>query len=191
MSMSMKIIINELTNTTIINKSKFIGITKKVMNKDEIEKTLKEIKDEYPDATHICYAYRLPNTEKYSHDNEPMGTAGIPILEVLRKNDITYVVAIVIRYFGGIKLGSNGLIRAYSSSISQLIKDNIKDIEYGYLINIITDYSDIDQLNYLLKNDTIISKDYQDKINIKAIVNKKTLEKLSNVSYQIIDEKII
>lgn len=191
MSMSMKIIIKELEKTTIINKSKFIGIIKKVMTKDEITNILNLIKDEYSDATHICYAYRLPNSEKYSDDNEPTGTAGLPILDILRKNDVNYTLAIVIRYFGGVKLGSNGLIRAYSNSISELINENIKEIERGYLINIITDYNNSEQLDYLLKNDIIIKKDYQDKITIEAIVKKKTLEKLSNVSYKIIDEKII
>lgn len=189
--MSMKIIINELEKTTIINKSKFIGMVKKIMTKEEGQNILEALKKEYPDATHICYAYRLPNSEKYSDDNEPTGTAGLPILDILRKNDVNYTLAIVIRYFGGVKLGSNGLIRAYSGSISELINDNIKEIEYGYLISIITDYNNSDQLDYLLKDDIIIKKDYQDKITIEAIVKKKTLEKLSNVSYKILDEKII
>ena len=191
MSMSMKIIINELEKTTIINKSKFIGIVKRIMNKEEAEDFLNTIKRKYHDATHICYAYSLPNIQKYSDDNEPSGTAGLPILDVLRKNDVIYTMAVVIRYFGGIKLGSNGLVRAYNGSISELINNNIKDIEQGYLINITIDYNSIDNLEYLLKDDIIINKTYQDKINIQAIIKKKTLEKLSNVSYTIIDEKII
>ena len=189
--MGMKIIINDLKKTNIINKSKFISIVKKVMNKEETEKYLSALKREYADATHICYAYTLPNMQKYSDDNEPSGTAGLPILEVLNKNQVIYTLAIVVRYFGGIKLGSNGLIRAYTSGISELIKDNIKDLEKGYLINITTSYNEIDSINYLLKDDIIIKKDYQEKINIEAIVKEKTLEKLSNVSYQILDEKII
>ena len=187
----MKIIINELEKTTIINKSKFISIVKKIMTKNEAEDFLNTLKDKYPDATHICYAYALPNIEKYSDDNEPTGTAGMPILEVLRKNNVNYTMAVVIRYFSGVKLGSNGLIRAYSGCISGLINNNIKDIEQGYLISITMDYSDIDYLEYLLKDDIIIKKDYQDKINMEVIVKKKTLEKLSNVSYKILDEKII
>lgn len=187
----MKIIINELEKTTIINKSRFIGIVKKIMSKEEAEDILSDVRKKYFDATHICFAYTLPNIQKYSDDNEPGGTAGLPILEILKKNDVNYTLAIVIRYFGGIKLGSNGLVRAYGSSISELINNNIKDVETGYLINISTDYKNNELLDYILKDDIIIKKEYQDKINIQAIVKKKTLEKLSNVSYQIIDEKII
>ena len=187
----MKIIKNDNENLIIINKSKFIGIVKKVYTLDEITNLLDETRNKYSDATHICYAYILPNKEKYEDDGEPMGTAGIPILDILKKNDLNYIIAIVIRYFGGIKLGSNGLIRAYGNTISTLIKDNIKEIETGYLIKIIEDYDKSELLNYLLKTSKIIKKDYQDKIVIEVLVNKKTLDNLSNVNYKIIEEKII
>lgn len=189
--MCMKIIINDLTKTIIINKSRFIGIIKKVMNKEEIENILTSTRNTYPDATHVCYAYILPNSQKYSDDGEPDGTAGIPILDVLKKNNLCYTLMIVVRYFGGIKLGSNGLVRAYSNTTSELLKNNIKDVEQGYLIQIEEDYHNSELIDYLLKDEIIIKKDYQDKINIQAIIKKKTLEKLSNVSYKIIEEKII
>ena len=189
--MPMKILIENKEKLNIINKSRFIGIVKKVYNKEEALELLEKLHQKYPDATHICYAYNLPNNQKYSDDAEPEGTAGIPILEILKKNDLTYVIAIVIRYFGGIKLGSNGLIRAYSGIIGELVKDNTKDLEVGYLIKITEEYSKNDLIDYLLKNSVIISRDYQEKIIIQAIVNKKTLEKLSNVCYEIIEEKII
>lgn len=187
----MKILINDNENLVIINKSKFIGIVKKTFRKEEASNYLDEIRKKYADATHICYAYILPSIEKYSDDGEPDGTAGIPILDVLKKNNLCYTIAIVIRYFGGIKLGSNGLIRAYSNTVASLIKDNIKESEIGYLIKIEENYNNSDQLDYLLKNEVIISKKYLDKIIIKAIVKKKTLENLSNVNYKIIEEKII
>ena len=189
--MSMKIIKNNNENLVIINKSKFIGIIRKINNKDNAIELLEKTKKDHPMATHICYAYILPNTEKYSDDGEPDGTAGIPILDVLKKNNLCYIIAIVVRYFGGIKLGSNGLIRAYSNTISTLINDNIKEAETGYIITITDDYSNSKKLDYLLKDDEIISKEYLDKIIIKAIVKKKTLENLSNVNYQILNEIII
>lgn len=189
--MFMKILKNDQENLIIINKSKFIGIVKKIYSLDEATSLLEETRKNHQEATHICYAYILPSKEKYSDDGEPEGTAGIPILDCLKKNDLCYVIAIVIRYFGGIKLGSNGLIRAYSNTISSLINDNIKDLETGYLIKIEENYNNNDLINYLLKDSEIITKDYQEKIVIEAIVNKKTLEKLSNVNYTIIEEKII
>jgi uncharacterized YigZ family protein len=187
----MKIIKNDNENLIIINKSKFIGIIKKVYSIEEIESILENTKKAHPMASHICYSYILPNKEKYYDDGEPDGTAGIPIMDVLKKNNICYILAIVIRYFGGIKLGSNGLIRAYGNTISSLLKDNLKEIETGYLIKIIENYNNSERLDYLLKDSKIINKDYQDKITIEVLVNKKTLDSLSNVNYQIIEEKII
>lgn len=187
----MKIIKNDNENLVIINKSKFIGIIKKVYSQEEIDELLKNVREKYSDATHVCYAYIIPNREKYDDDGEPLGTAGIPILDILKKNDLGYIIAIVIRYFGGIKLGSNGLVRAYSNTISTLIKDNVKEIETGYLIRIEEDYSKSELINYLLKDEIIIKKDYQDKIVIEVIVNKKTLDNLSNVNYEILKETII
>ena len=187
----MKIIISDKENLIIVNKSKFIGFVKKVMNNDEALEYLNQIRKQYSDATHVCYAYILPNQEKYSDDNEPVGTAGIPILDLLKKNNLSYVIAIVVRYFGGIKLGSNGLIRAYTSTIKELLTDNVKDIETGYLIEINDDYTKSSLIDYLLKDEIIISKEYQDKITIKAIVHKKTLDNLSNVNYKIISEQFI
>ena len=189
--MCMKVIKENKENLVIINKSKFIGIVKKVYSKEEIMETLSEIKKLHPLATHICYAYILPNNEKLSDDGEPDGTAGLPMIDVLKKNNLNYIIAIVIRYFGGIKLGSNGLIRAYSNTIASLLKDNIKEAENGYLIQIEEKYHNSDLLDYLLKDEMIIKKEYQDKIIVNVIVKKKTLEKLSNVNYQIIKEIII
>ena len=187
----MKIIINDEENLIIINKSKFIGIIKKINNKEEAQNLLIDTRNKYPDATHICYAYILPNTEKYSDDGEPIGTAGVPILDLLKKNNLNYVIAIVVRYFGGIKLGSNGLIHAYKETIKELLLNNTKDIETGYLIEITEDYNKSSLIEYLLKKETIISKEYQDKIIVKALVNKKTLENLSNVNYKIISEQFM
>ena len=189
--MCMKVLIENKENLVIISKSKFIGIVKKISSKEEAIEILNETKKQHPLANHICYAYILPNNEKISDDGEPDGTAGLPIIDVLKKNDLNYLIAIVIRYFGGIKLGSNGLIRAYSGTISSLIKENTKNAETGYLILIEETYNNSDLLSYLLKDDVIIKKDYQDKIIIEVIVKKKTLDKLSNVQYQIIRELII
>ena len=78
-------------------------------------------KKEYKDSTHICYAYIINSSEKCSDDGEPNGTAGLPILNILKKNNLTNVLAIVIRYFGGIKLGAGGLLRAYSDAANKAV----------------------------------------------------------------------
>ena len=97
-----------------IKKSKFISKLYRVNNIEDVNNILSSLRKEYSDATHHCYAYIINNSKKSSDDGEPGGTAGIPILQVLDKNNLNYVLCVVIRYFGGIKLGAGGLVRAYS-----------------------------------------------------------------------------
>lgn len=187
----MKTLINDIEKTIIIQKSKFITYTKKVFTENDAKKILEELRNKYSDATHVCYAYIIDNQKKYSDDGEPASTAGKPILEVLEKNNLNYVISVVIRYFGGIKLGSNGLIRAYSNSCKETLFDNIKDISYGYKIIIEEDYTKEKIISYLLKDSIILKKDYTNKIYIKAIIKKEILDSLSNISFTIIEEVIL
>lgn len=108
-----------------IKKSRFISYLIPIQNEEEFQVNLDQIKKEHPKATHHCYAYILEETgqiQRMSDDGEPSGTAGIPILEVLKQENLTYLMAVVVRYFGGIKLGAGGLIRAYSSATSQALQ---------------------------------------------------------------------
>lgn len=114
-----------------INKSKFIGFAYHVENVDDVECRIRNIRTLHQKATHVCYGYVIenPNIEKCSDDGEPDGTAGRPILEVIKKCGITNVLIIVVRYFGGIKLGAGGLLRAYSTSAKNTI-DSTTMVEY-------------------------------------------------------------
>lgn len=107
-----------------IKKSTFIGFFSKVTSVSEVEELLKEIKKQHKKAKHICFAYKIisSGTEhvKFSDDGEPTGTAGRPILSVIEKKKLENVVIFVVRYFGGIKLGSGGLIRAYTKTASMV-----------------------------------------------------------------------
>ena len=98
----------------------YFGTTEKDEYND-YKKTLVELKNKYKDATHICFSYIINNTKRFSDDNEPSGTAGIPILNVLENNNLNYVLCCVVRYFGGIKLGAGGLLRAYSNSAKECL----------------------------------------------------------------------
>lgn len=102
----------------IINKSRFIGYCRPVHSSEEATDFINEIRKKHSDATHNVYAYKVrsPEYSRYSDDGEPQGTAGMPVLEVIKKNDITDVCIVVTRYFGGILLGAGGLVRAYSHS---------------------------------------------------------------------------
>ena len=120
----MKTIKENMTNDIIIKNSRFITKLVKVNNIDDIDKALNDLKEEYRGATHYCYAYIIGNIKRFNDDGEPGGTAGMPILNVLEKNNLNNILCVVIRYFGGIKLGAGGLVRAYSNSISNALKNS-------------------------------------------------------------------
>lgn len=110
---------------TVIEKSRFICSLAKVSSEAEAQDFIKKIKKEYWDATHNCSAYVIgknSQAERSNDDGEPSGTAGLPMLEVLRKNSLYNVAAVVTRYFGGIKLGAGGLVRAYTGSVAQGVR---------------------------------------------------------------------
>lgn len=176
----MKTVKENIENEIIINKSRFITLLIKINNLDEIERNLKEIKKKYKDATHYCYAYIIGNKEKCSDNGEPSGTAGMPILNVLKQNDLTNILCVVIRYFGGIKLGAGGLIRAYSTSASEALnKTNIVNLIKGYKIVIEFNYDNIKQINYLLK-DIQIKKEYGNIITYTFNIKEDSLNKIEN-----------
>ena len=106
----MKKIIEEKEIEYIVNKSKFIGFVYNVYSIDDVKNILTSLKNKYSDATHICYAYIINQVKKYDDNQEP--TAGLPILNVLENNTLNYVMCVVVRYFGGIKLGVGGLSRS-------------------------------------------------------------------------------
>lgn len=120
----------EYSSTCIINKSKFISFAYPVSDEQACKDFLQDIRKKYIDATHVCYGYTLssPRLDKCSDDGEPSGTAGKPILELLKKKKLENVLVIVVRYFGGKKLGAGGLIRAYTNS-AKLVVDNAEVVK--------------------------------------------------------------
>ena len=165
-----------LENTIIIKKSKFITKLYKINNIEEINNILDKLKKEYKDSTHICYAYIINGLEKCSDDGEPSGTAGLPILNILKKNNLTNIFAVVIRYFGGIKLGAGGLVRAYSNSVNDTLKlTDIIELEEGYLIELEFNYDQVKLVDYILNDKTVINKEYNNNIIYKFYLNKDEL----------------
>ena len=108
--------------TLEIKKSKFIALYYEVIEEQEIKTLLSDLKKEHKKARHLPYAYKIDNLIKKSDDKEPSGTAGLPILNIIDKNNLNHTLIVVIRYFGGIKLGAGGLIRAYSNAAREVIK---------------------------------------------------------------------
>ena len=180
---------NNSIKEIIIKNSKFITLLYKVYSLEDIKNTLINVKNLYPNATHYCYAYILNNEKKSSDDGEPSGTAGTPILNILESNNLNYVLSIVVRYFGGIKLGSSGLIRAYSRSIKEALKENtLTQLTEGINVNITFSWSNIKQIDYLLKDQLINKKEYLDNITYNISIPINILDTLKNylISYEII-----
>lgn len=171
-----------IDNTIILKKSKFITKLYRADSIEEINNILNSIKSEYQDATHICYGYILNEIEKCSDDGEPSKTAGIPILNVLKKNNLTNVLAIVIRYFGGIKLGAGGLLRAYSNSVIEALnKANIVELTEGYLVELEFKHDQIKLVDYLLNGKEIINKNYDNNVIYSFYLSKDELNFVSEL----------
>ncbi len=111
------------TNEIIIKKSRFLGFYYELEDIDDVDIIIDNLKKEHKKARHLPYAYKFMNTAKKSDDKEPSGTAGMPIYTVLEKNNLNNCLIIVIRYFGGVKLGAGGLFRAYMECASNLVKE--------------------------------------------------------------------
>lgn len=187
----MKSIKFNIENEFIIKKSKFITKLYFVTSEIEIKNILDENKTEYKDATHICYAYILNNVERFNDDSEPSGTAGMPILNVLKNNNLNNVLCIVIRYFGGIKLGAGGLIRAYCSSVSEALnKTEIINVVNGKKIDLTFSYDDIKKVNHILNDINIVDKQFDENVKYIIIVKEKNVNSLINQLTELCNIKI-
>ena len=187
----MRSIKENVTNKIEINKSIFITELIKVKDINEISNYLNNIKNKYKDATHYCYAYIIDDLKKSSDDGEPGGTAGVPIMDTLNKAQINYILCVVIRYFGGIKLGAGGLVRAYRKSVSEaLSKVNLNELINGYEIVIETSYDKQKDLEYIIKDH--YTKEYNESV-IYTIECSKEIKEMLEDNYKIISvkEKVI
>ena len=180
------ITIEEDVSAEIVEKkSKFIANLFYVETVEEAEKIIKKTKKKYFDARHNCIAYRVLEDrniiEKSSDNGEPSGTAGTPMLNILQKNNLANVLIIVTRYFGGILLGTGGLVRAYSNSLLEAIEKSKKVIKcLGYQFEVKVNYKEFENFKYYCKNNNIqIEKtDYGEDIVCIISVQKNKKEQL-------------
>ena len=171
-------------------KSEFIGYCKRVENEEEAKEFVNEIKKKHKDATHNVWAYTVGenmNIQRYSDDGEPQGTAGIPTLEVIKKEDLRDVVVVVTRYFGGIKLGAGGLVRAYTKGAKVGIEAGIVIEKVKYTeVKIKIEYTQLGRIQNEIMNlgfkvkDTIYSED------VELIVYSK-IEDVQSLTDRMID----
>lgn len=183
--MQYKTIKERSTAEIVEKKSKFIANIFHIESKEEAEQIISSIKKEYYDARHNCFAYSFYDEKsmqiytRSSDDGEPSGTAGVPILSVVNGNNLVNVLIIVTRYFGGILLGTGGLVRAYKEAAEKvIINSKMYKIVEGYEVKTQIDYNNWDKFNYYCKNKkiNIIKTEYFEKIECIFEIPKENFE---------------
>lgn len=146
-------------------KSRFIAYLYKVDVEKNVKEYLDKMKKKHREATHVCYGYKIDTFMKCSDDGEPSGTAGLPILHILNQNNLDHILCIVVRYYGGVKLGAGGLIRAYAESAKLAIESTtIIELVLGARIECIFSYDKSKTVTHLVKDYFIYKKIYDSNI---------------------------
>ena len=181
----------------IEKKSQFIGYAKRCESEEEAKAFVTEIKNKHKQATHNCWAYVVGKNmgiQRYSDDGEPQGTAGIPILEVMKKSNVTDCAIVVTRYFGGIMLGAGGLTRAYTKGASIALKSGgiVEKVE-GVNISLEMDYDMIGKIQYMCgqNNWHIEDTEYTDKVIVHILAELDTANEIEKSSIEASNGKIV
>lgn len=191
----------------IVKKSKFICNLIRVESQKEAEESIKKIKKKYYDARHNCVSYRVIEdeqiVEKSSDDGEPSGTAGGPMLNILQKNNLCNVLVIVTRYFGGILLGTGGLVRAYFDATFEAINFAEKIEEcIGLEAEVELDYNNLETFKYYCKKNDIYIKDYEysekiickiqlEECNKERLIDDFNTKKVNLINLKFLSKKLI
>lgn len=203
----MKTIKQDVSAELTVKKSKFISHIFQVNTETEAKEKIKEINKKYYDAKHNCYAYIvdeinedgvISKIEKSSDNGEPSGTAGAPMLDILKKQNISNVVVIVTRYFGGVLLGTGGLVKAYSDSVKEALnKIDFCEKDIGKKLLFKVEYSDLKDFEYNCNkiNANILETKYNEKIDIIVEIALNNITNLENIdikykNYEIIEENV-
>ena len=198
----MKVILNNSTAEIVEKKSKFIANISYADDENSALDILNATKKKYYDAKHNCFAYILGKNGdllKSSDDGEPQGTAGHPMIDILRGNELTNCIAIVTRYFGGILLGTGGLVRAYSDSLKQAIANaKTSELKNAYKVSFDINYDDYGKIENLVQNINLYSnqiitldKTFEDVVKLKYLVNENSFDKFKSDISNITKGKII
>ncbi|WP_163655006.1 YigZ family protein [Listeria sp. PSOL-1] len=187
----------EGTHEIIIDKSRFVCTIDRAESEQEAQAFILAVKKSNRDATHNCSAYLIGDHDQFqkaSDDGEPSGTAGYPMLEILKKKQLKNVVTVVTRYFGGIKLGAGGLVRAYGNAVNETCsKIGIIERQLATIISIQIDYSQLGKIeNFLtLENYQIADKQFAEKITLYVYVNQNDLTIFKEKMIEILNGRIL
>ncbi len=185
----------------IEKKSKFIGTIIPIKSVEDAENKIKEIKKKYYDARHNCFAYRVIDNEsiveRSSDDGEPSGTAGAPMLNIIKQKNLCNILIVVTRYFGGILLGTGGLVRAYSQATENAIKKStLVNKVKGLEVEIITEYKELEKIKYFcrIKNINIGDIKYNEDVTINLELkeeDRSLLEDNKNLNFNIKNFRVV
>lgn len=165
-----------------VEKSVFITTAKHVETEGEALTFIDEIREKYKDATHNCTAYIInekPEIKRYNDDGEPQGSAGLPMLSVLEKEEVTNVAVVVTRYFGGKLLGKGGLIRAYTKGVANTVGPNALYKRDYLRVELILSYNILGQIENYLNEEKyqVINKSYTDEVSFEIYVRRDKFDK--------------
>ena len=183
-------------------KSKFIANVFYVESVQEAEEIIKKVKKEHNEARHNCFAFSVYAKDgienRFSDDGEPSGTAGGPMLNIITSKKITNILVVVTRYFGGILLGTGGLVRAYTGAFQEALgKVKIIEKELGMLLKIIVTYSDLEKIKYYLKQNDIdiVKSEFNENVEVYVDITENKLEELNNrlndLNFNVISQNIL
>ncbi|WP_291573597.1 YigZ family protein [Clostridium sp. UBA4548] len=178
-------------------KSVFIGHVKRVHTEEEAKEFINKVKGQHKEARHNVYAYAIgvnKGIQRYSDDGEPQGTGGIPVLEVLKKSDLTDIVVVVTRYFGGILLGTGGLARAYSKGASLAIGESgVVEKVLGVPLRITIDYELLGKIQYVCSTNQWHIEDtvYTDKVEILMYCESTMIKQISDTLTENTNGKLV
>lgn len=195
--------IEKNTSAEIVEKkSKFIGQLFSVETVEEAKAIIKEVNQKYFDARHHCYAFRVTTPKEMisrsSDDGEPSGTAGAPMLNLLAAQNLSNLLVVVTRYFGGILLGTGGLVKAYTAATREALKKaHVVQKEWGHEVRLLVHYSDLEKMKYYMKQNKITLVDLKYEENVEGVVamTKEKFDRLlaqkENLNFQLLDWEIV
>ena len=186
----------ETVTEKVIEKSRFITVTRHICGDEEAKAFIAEVSKKYSDATHNCYAYvadRLGNLLRFSDNGEPQGTAGMPMLEVLRARKLCEAVAVVTRYFGGVKLGAGGLVRAYSGCVAENLNgakivsyEPCCESDYAFA------YTDADAATrfFTSRGADVVNTEYSDGVTFTVAVKKEREQEFNSALINAVNGRV-
>ncbi len=197
-----KSIAKNASSKIVEKKSKFIGNVYYIESIEEAEELIKQANKTYFDARHNCYAFRVYTqngiVNRFSDDGEPSGTAGSPMLNLLTGQNLCNVLVIVTRYFGGILLGTGGLVRAYmTASTEALAQTSIVEMEWGKEVEFVVNYADLEKIKYYFQQNEIqlTNLEYEENVKIVAQMTEEKINKLrkqrENLNFHLLKDEIL